>query len=329
MKNKKILITGGTGSFGSKVLEKLLNTDISEIRVFSRDEKKQEDLRILVNNEKVKFFIGDVRDFQSISNAMCGVDYVFHAAALKQVPSCEFFPMEAYKTNVVGTANTLDAAIQNKVESVVCLSTDKAVYPINAMGISKAMMEKLVQAKARDSKYTRISITRYGNVIGSRGSVIPLFLDLIKKNKPLTITSPSMTRFLMTLDQSVDLVLFALQNGKNGELFIKKSPASNIENLAKAVKKFTGENDWPIVTIGKRHGEKDFESLLNVEEKQIAIDRGDYFEVQQDLRDLNYHSYISKGNKEFKNNEDYNSNNTEQLNIDEIVNLFELAQIKK
>tara|TARA_Y100001978_G_C23700049_1_gene440214 strand:+ start:3510 stop:4499 length:990 start_codon:yes stop_codon:yes gene_type:complete len=329
MKNKKILITGGTGSFGSKVLEKLLNTNISEIRVFSRDEKKQEDLRISVNNEKVKFFIGDVRDFQSISNAMWGVDYVFHAAALKQVPSCEFFPMEAYKTNVVGTANTLDAAIQNKVESVVCLSTDKAVYPINAMGISKAMMEKLVQAKARNSKYTRISITRYGNVIGSRGSVIPLFLDLIKKNKPLTITSPSMTRFLMTLDQSVDLVLFALQNGKNGELFIKKSPASNIENLAKAVKKFTGENDWPIVTIGKRHGEKDFESLLNVEEKQIAIDRGDYFEVQQDLRDLNYHSYISKGNKELKNNEDYNSNNTEQLNIDEIVNLFELAQLKK
>ena len=268
MEGKIALITGGTGSFGSIFIDKFLENNISEIRIFSRDEKKQEDLRIKNNNEKIKFFIGDVRDYETINNAIKDVNFVFHAAALKQVPSCEFFPMEAYKTNVLGTSNVLDVAIKNNVESVVCLSTDKAVYPINAMGLSKAMMEKVVKAKARDSGNTRISITRYGNVIGSRGSVIPLFLNQIRSNKPLTLTNPKMSRFLMTLEESLDLVMYALNNGNNGDVFIKKSPASTIDQIAKAVMLFSGKVDWPIVNIGKRHGEKDYESLLSIEEPQ-------------------------------------------------------------
>ena len=326
MEGKIALITGGTGSFGSIFIDKFLENNISEIRIFSRDEKKQEDLRIKNNNEKIKFFIGDVRDYETINNAIKDVNFVFHAAALKQVPSCEFFPMEAYKTNVLGTSNVLDVAIKNNVESVVCLSTDKAVYPINAMGLSKAMMEKVVKAKARDSGNTRISITRYGNVIGSRGSVIPLFLNQIRSNKPLTLTNPKMSRFLMTLEESLDLVMYALNNGNNGDVFIKKSPASTIDQIAKAVMLFSGKVDWPIVNIGKRHGEKDYESLLSIEEMEVAKDMNEYFIVNQDLRDQNYHAFNLK-NEQYLESKDYNSRNTNQLNVDEIIELLKKSKM--
>lgn len=320
---KKLLITGGTGSFGSTVLQRFAKSNLEEIRIFSRDEKKQEDLRIAYGSDKLKFYIGDVRDSDSIKTAMRGVDYVFHAAALKQVPSCEFFPMEAVKTNVIGTENVLNAAIDAGVDRVVCLSTDKAVYPINAMGISKAMMEKVIGAKARNSGETNISITRYGNVIGSRGSVIPLFMKQIEAGDPLTVTKPSMTRFMMTLEQSVDLVLHAFEHGTRGDIFVQKAPASNLTTIARAAARLMGEDDWPIDVIGKRHGEKDFESLLSVEEFQKSEDRGNYFRVQQDNRSLNYRKYTVDG---APNNDielsDYNSSNTQQLDVDGTLNLL-------
>lgn len=317
--NKTLLITGGTGSFGNTVLRRFLKTDIKEIRVFSRDEKKQDDMRKALGSDKVKFYIGDVRNPESIHDALVGVDYVFHAAALKQVPSCEFFPMEAVRTNVLGTDNVLNAAIQQGVKKVVCLSTDKAAYPINAMGTSKAMMEKVIVAKSRtvDPKDTTISVTRYGNVMASRGSVIPLFIEQIKAGKPLTITDPTMTRFLMNLDEAVDLVLFAFENANQGDLFVQKSPASTIEVLAKAVKElFDAKNEIKI--IGTRHGEKKDETLLTREERVKADDLGGYFRVPADTRDLNYGKFVEKGEEELSEVVEYTSDNTERLNIEEV-----------
>jgi len=323
LEGKTLMITGGTGSFGSTVLKRFVETGVKEIRVFSRDEKKQEDQRLHFNSDKLRFYIGDVRDAGAVRDAMRGVDYVFHAAALKQVPSCEFFPVEAVKTNVLGTENVLTAAIRENVARVVCLSTDKAVYPINAMGISKAMMEKVIGAKARNSGDTQISITRYGNVIGSRGSVIPLFMDQIRAGKPLTITKPQMTRFMMTLEQSVDLVLFAFENGAGGDIFVQKAPGADLHTLASAVGRLMGKDDWPITVIGKRHGEKDYESLLGIEEYQRAEDFGSYFRVGQDSRNLNYAKYTVKGSD---TNDidlaDYNSSNTEQLDVDGVLALL-------
>ena len=312
--NKTLLITGGTGSFGNAVLNRFLDTDIGEIRIFSRDEKKQDDMRRRLNNTKVKYFIGDVRDFNSIDFAMRGVDYVFHAAALKQVPSCEFFPIEAVKTNVLGAENVLRAAIQNKIENVVILSTDKAVYPINAMGLSKAMMEKVMIANSRSISTTVLSGTRYGNVMASRGSVIPLFVKQIKEGSPITITDPNMTRFMMTLEDAVDLVLFAFQNANPGDMFIQKAPAATIETLAKALKELYNA-DNPIKIIGTRHGEKLYETLVNREEMLKAEDMGSYFRVPADNRDLNYENYFSKGEEDVSKIEDYHSHNTTRLDV--------------
>jgi UDP-N-acetylglucosamine 4,6-dehydratase/5-epimerase len=315
MQNKTLLITGGTGSFGNAVLQRFLNTDhFSEIRIFSRDEKKQDDMRRALNNPKVKFYIGDVRDYRSIEPAVVGVDFIFHAAALKQVPSCEFFPLEAVKTNVLGTENVLDVAIKNKVKKVVVLSTDKAVYPINAMGISKAMMEKVMVAKSRLSTDTILCGTRYGNVMASRGSVIPLFTDQIKKGLPLTITDPSMTRFMMTLEDAVDLVLYAFENGNAGDIFVQKSPASTIETLAIAIKALY-KVDNEIVNIGTRHGEKLFETLVNREEMAKAENLEHYYRIPADNRDLNYASYFSEGEPDMEKMEEYHSHNTDRLDV--------------
>lgn len=315
--NKTLLITGGTGSFGNAVLKRFLDSDIAEIRIFSRDEKKQDDMRKRYNNAKLKFYIGDVRDYQSVLNATRGVNYIFHAAALKQVPSCEFHPMEAVKTNVLGTENVLEAAIQNKVQRVVCLSTDKAVYPINAMGISKAMMEKVMVAKSRNLEGTNTVIcgTRYGNVMASRGSVIPLFIEQMRADKPLTITDPEMTRFMMTLADAVDLVLYAFEHGNNGDMFVQKAPAATVEVLAKALTAMLGKPEYPIQIIGTRHGEKAFEALLSREEMACAEDRGDYFRVPPDLRDLNYAKYVEQGEMKISRSEDYNSHNTDRLDV--------------
>jgi len=323
-KNKTLLITGGTGSFGNAVLKRFLDTDISEIRIFSRDEKKQDDMRKEYSNPKLKFYIGDVRDYQSILNATRGVDFIYHAAALKQVPSCEFHPMEAVKTNVIGTENVLEAAIQNKVKRVVCLSTDKAVYPINAMGISKAMMEKVMVAKSRNLEGldTVICGTRYGNVMASRGSVIPLFVDQILKEKPLTITDPKMTRFMMTLEDAVDLVLYAFEHGENGDIFVQKAPAATIEVLAEALKDLMKLKDHPVVIMGTRHGEKAYEALLSREEMAVAIDQGDYYRVPADQRDLNYEKYVEQGDLHITELEDYNSHNTDRLDVEGMKKLL-------
>ncbi|NVO72620.1 polysaccharide biosynthesis protein [Photobacterium damselae] len=322
--NKVLLITGGTGSFGNAVLDRFLDTDIAEIRIFSRDEKKQDDMRKKYNNPKLKFYIGDVRDYNSILNATRGVDFIYHAAALKQVPSCEFHPMEAVKTNVLGTENVLEAAIANEVTRVVCLSTDKAVYPINAMGISKAMMEKVIVAKSRnvDPAKTVICATRYGNVMASRGSVIPLFVDLIKEGKALTITDPNMTRFMMTLQDAVDLVLFAFEHGSNGDIFVQKAPAATIDTLAKALVQLLGVEDHPINVIGSRHGEKLYEALLSREEMVGALDMGDYYRVMPDNRDLNYGKYVEQGDLRITEVEDYNSHNTERLDVEGMKTLL-------
>ncbi|VTU07116.1 polysaccharide biosynthesis protein CapD [Actinobacillus indolicus] len=323
-KDKILLITGGTGSFGNAVLKRFLKTDIKEIRIFSRDEKKQDDMRKKYNSPKLKFYIGDVRDYNSVLNAIRGVDYIYHAAALKQVPSCEFYPMEAVKTNVLGTENVLEAAIQNKVEKVVCLSTDKAVYPINAMGISKAMMEKVIVAKSRNLEGTGTTIccTRYGNVMASRGSVIPLFVDQIRHGKAFTITDPEMTRFMMTLDDAVDLVLYAFENGQNGDIFVQKAPAATIATLAKAITELLSVPNHPIDIIGTRHGEKAFEALLSREEMLHAIDQGYYFRVPADQRDLNYGKYVETGNLRISEVTDYNSHNTERLDVEGMKKLL-------
>ncbi|GAB3289838.1 polysaccharide biosynthesis protein [Pseudidiomarina andamanensis] len=321
---KKLLITGGTGSFGNAVLRRFLYTDIAEVRIFSRDEKKQDDMRKAYNNPKLKFYIGDVRDYQSVLNATRGVDFIYHAAALKQVPSCEFHPMEAVKTNVIGTENVLEAAIQNEVKRVVCLSTDKAVYPINAMGISKAMMEKVMVAKSRnvDESKTVICGTRYGNVMASRGSVIPLFVDQIRAGKPITMTDPSMTRFMMTLDDAVDLVLYAFEHGTNGDIFVQKAPAATIDTLSKAILSLINKDDYPNQVIGTRHGEKLYEALLSREEMACAEDMGQYYRVPPDLRDLNYAKYVEEGDSKIGEVEDYNSHNTERLDVDGMKKLL-------
>lgn len=321
--NKTLLITGGTGSFGNAVLRRFLHTGIKEIRVFSRDEKKQEDMRIELNNSKVKFYIGDVRNSDSLCSAMHGVDYVFHAAALKQVPSCEFYPMEAVRTNVLGTENVLNAALANKVKKLICLSTDKAVYPINAMGISKAMMEKLMVAKARttDTTQTIICGTRYGNVMASRGSVIPLFIKQIRESNPLTVTDPNMTRYLMSLEDAVDLVIYAFNNARQGDIFVQKAPASTILDLAIAVKELF-QADNPVKVIGTRHGEKLYETLLTLEERVKAEDMGGYYRIVPDDRDLNYGKYFTEGEEKIAEVEDYNSHNTKRLNVGEIKELL-------
>lgn len=323
MKNNTLLITGGTGSFGTAVLNRFLNTEIREIRILSRDEKKQEDLRLKLNNPKVKFYIGDVRIYESVDSAMKGVDYVFHAAALKQVPSCEFYPMESIRTNVLGAENVLNASIANEVEKAIFLSTDKAVYPINAMGMSKALMEKLMIAKARVSPHSKTTFcgTRYGNVMASRGSVIPLFTEQIKQKKPITITDPNMTRFMMSLEDAVDLVVYAYENGKQGDRFVQKAPAATIETIAIALKDiFKADNEIKI--IGTRHGEKAHETLLTREEKAIAEDCGKYFRVPPDIRDLNYNKYFVEGESEITIAEDYNSANTQRLNVKETKELL-------
>ncbi len=316
MQNQKLLITGGTGSFGNAVLKRFLNTDhFSEIRIFSRDEKKQDDMRRVLQNDKVKFYIGDVRDYRSIENAVVGVDYIFHAAALKQVPSCEFFPIEAVKTNVLGTENLLEAAIKNKVKKVVVLSTDKAVYPINAMGISKAMMEKVMVAKSRQSNDTILCGTRYGNVMASRGSVIPLFVDQIKAGKDLTVTDPSMTRFMMTLEDAVDLVLYAFEHGQPGDIFVQKSPASTIQDLAQALIELYNAKST-VKVIGTRHGEKLYESLVNREEMAKADNLENYYKIPADNRDLNYAKYFSEGEPDMTTIDDYHSHNTHRLDVE-------------
>lgn len=336
-KGKTLLITGGTGSFGNAVLKRFLDTDIAEIRIFSRDEKKQDDMRKHYKNDKIKFYIGDVRNLESIRDAVKGVDFIFHAAALKQVPSCEFFPMEAVRTNVIGTDNVLTAAIDAGVKKIVCLSTDKAAYPINAMGTSKAMMEKVIVAKSRNinPEDTTICCTRYGNVMASRGSVIPLFVDQMKAGQPITVTDPKMTRFLMNLDEAVDLVLFAFENAKQGDLFVQKSPASTIGDLAEALR-LLFRPDTKIKVIGTRHGEKAHETLMTREEMAKAEDMGGYFRVPADTRDLNYEKYFEDGSKEIVNIIEYNSENTVRLDIDSTIKklktvdyvLDELARIK-
>lgn len=329
--NKTLLITGGTGSFGNAVMNRFLDTDIKEIRIFSRDEKKQDDMRKLYNNDKLKFYIGDVRNVESLKDAMYGVDYVFHAAALKQVPSCEFFPLEAVKTNVIGTDNVLIAAVEEGVKKVICLSTDKAAYPINAMGISKAMMEKVFVAKAKavNEEETLICGTRYGNVMASRGSVIPLFIEQIKAGKPLTVTDPNMTRFLMSLEEAVELVVFAFQNAVAGDIMVQKSPASTVGDLARAVKElFNADNE--IKVIGTRHGEKLYETLLTKEEHFVAEDMGGFYRVPADTRDLNYDKFFIDGEQELSTEEEYNSHNTERLNIEQIKGkLLELDYVKE
>ncbi|MFL0492903.1 polysaccharide biosynthesis protein [Bacillus sp. 179-I 2A5 NHS] len=330
-KDKCLLITGGTGSFGNAVMQRFLDTDIKEIRIFSRDEKKQDDMRKLYSNDKLKFYLGDVRDLASVKNAMHGVDYVFHAAALKQVPSCEFFPLEAVKTNIIGTDNVLTASIEYDVKKVICLSTDKAAYPINAMGISKAMMEKVFVAKSKtvSPENTLICGTRYGNVMASRGSVIPLFIEQIKAGQPLTVTDPNMTRFLMSLEEAVELVVFAFQNSVAGDIMVQKSPASTIGDLAQAVKElFNVDNE--IKVIGTRHGEKRYETLLTKEEYVVAEDLGGFFRVPADRRDLNYDKYFAEGNQKLTTVEEYNSDNTQILDIEQIKEkLLELDYVKK
>lgn len=323
-KDSVLLITGGTGSFGNAVLKKFLNTDIGEIRIFSRDEKKQEDMRRKYNNPKIKFYIGDVRDYSSVLNATRGVTYIFHAAALKQVPSCEFHPMEAVKTNVFGTDNLLEAAIQNKVKKVVCLSTDKAAYPVNAMGISKAMMEKVMVAKSRNlsKDQTMICGTRYGNVMASRGSVIPLFVDQVRGNLSITITDPNMTRFMMTLEDAVDLVMYAFTHGEPGDIFVQKAPAATVDTLVKAVLDLMKKPAHEVKVIGTRHGEKLYETLLTREEMVASEDMGNYYRVRPDMRDLNYSKYVDSGDKKMEQVEDYNSHNTERLNVEGMKQLL-------
>jgi len=323
LKNKVILITGGTGSFGNAVLKKYLSLDVKEIRIFSRDEKKQDDQRKFYKDERIKFYIGDVRDKDSINDAMTGVDFVFHAAALKQVPSCEFHPLEAVKTNVMGTANVIDCAFSHKVSKVVCLSTDKAVYPINAMGTSKAMMEKVVVAKSRNApSKTSLCLTRYGNVMSSRGSVIPLWLSQIDQNIPITITDKDMTRFMMTLDDAVDLVEYAFLNGINGDIFVQQAPAATMETLLKSILDLKQCENYPIQHIGIRHGEKVFEVLCSKEEMYKAENLDTYYRIPCDKRDLNYEKYFEKGNKEIRDVEEYNSDNTKRLDIKEMKKLL-------
>lgn len=319
---RTLLVTGGTGSFGNAVLRRFLDSDIAEIRIFSRDEKKQDDMRKRFDSPKLKFYIGDVRDYGSVVNVVRGADFIFHAAALKQVPSCEFHPLEAVKTNVLGTENVLEAAINSGVKRVICLSTDKAVYPINAMGISKAMMEKVAVAKSRSSDKTIICATRYGNVMASRGSVIPLFADQIRAGAPITITDPNMTRFMMTLDDAVELVLYAFQNGNPGDIFVQKAPAATIATLAAAMCKLVGVPQHPINEIGTRHGEKLFEVLLSREEMAAAEDLGDYFRVPPDLRDLNYGKFVEQGEKSISLAEEYNSHNTTRLDAEGMTKLL-------
>ncbi|WP_038246556.1 polysaccharide biosynthesis protein [Ghiorsea bivora] len=323
-KNKTLLITGGTGSFGNAVLRRFLETEVKEIRIFSRDEKKQDDMRKKYNNSKLKFYIGDVRDVNSIADAVRGVDYVFHAAALKQVPSCEFYPMQAVKTNVIGTENVLNCAIAANVKKVIVLSTDKAVYPINAMGVSKAMMEKVAVAKSRnlDEQDTMIAITRYGNVMASRGSVIPLFIDQVRQGKDITITDPAMTRFMMTLDQAVELVLFAFEHGNSGDIFVQKAPAATVGLLAKALTKLLGHPDHPISIIGTRHGEKLYEALLSREEMVAAEDMGDYYRIPADVRDLNYAKFFEEGEEVVTQAHEYHSHNTRQLSANELSEML-------
>ncbi len=321
-KNKVLLIAGGTGSFGNAVLRRFLTTDIKEIRIFSRDELKQDDMRRFYNDDKLKFYIGDVRDKNSIDDAMRGVDYVFHAAALKQVPSCEFYPMQAVKTNVIGTENLLNSAIRAGVKKVIALSTDKAVYPINAMGISKAMMERVVVSKSRNVNDSMIACTRYGNVMASRGSVIPLFINQVRNGKPITITDPNMTRFMMSLDQAVDLVLFAFENGESGDVFVQKAPAATVELLANTMKNILGRPNHVVKTIGTRHGEKLYETLLTKEEMVRAIDMGEYYRIPADTRDLNYNQFFDEGEKVITEAHEYHSHNTHRLNEDELTELL-------
>jgi len=323
-KKKVLLITGGTGSFGNAVLRRFLNTDIAEIRIFSRDEKKQDDMRKEYSHPKLMFYIGDVRDYQSVSNAMRGVDYVYHAAALKQVPSCEFYPLEAVKTNVIGTENVLEASVFHGVERVVCLSTDKAVYPINAMGISKAMMEKVIVAKSRNLQNTNtiICCTRYGNVMASRGSVIPLFIRQVINGEPITITDPMMTRFMMTLDDAVDLVLHAFEHGENGDIFVQKAPAATIDVLVKALLELLDAKQHTVNVIGTRHGEKLFEALCSREEMFVAQEQGEYYRIPADNRDLNYSKFFEDGESDLSVVEDYNSHNTERLDIEGMKSLL-------
>ncbi|HAQ71112.1 MAG TPA: UDP-glucose 4-epimerase [Flavobacteriales bacterium] len=330
IKNKTLLITGGTGSFGNAVLQRFLATDhFSEIRIFSRDEKKQDDMRNRLKSDKLRFYIGDVRDYESIEPATRGVDYIFHAAALKQVPSCEFFPMQAVKTNVEGTANVIRAAGQNDVNKVICLSTDKAAYPINAMGISKAMMEKVAIAESRNLKNTTVCLTRYGNVMASRGSVIPLFVNQLRNGQPLTVTDPNMTRFLMSLHDAVDLVLFAFEHGNSGDLFVNKAPSSTIGDLAVAIRELAGkENEVKI--IGTRHGEKLYETLCTREEMIKAEDMGDFYRIPADNRDLNYAMYFSEGESDIASIEDYHSHNTDRLDVEGVKQLIsQLAYVKQ
>jgi len=328
-KDCTLLISGGTGSFGNAVLKRFLNSDLKEIRIFSRDEKKQDDMRKKYNNSKIKFYIGDVSDYRSVELAMRDVDYVFHAAALKQVPSCEFYPMQAVKTNVMGTENVLIAAINAKVKRVICLSTDKAVYPINAMGISKAMMEKVMVATSRNSKDTVICGTRYGNVMASRGSVIPLFVEQVKANKAITITDPNMTRFMMTLDDALDLVLFAFEHGSSGDIFVQKAPAATIDTLVKAILLVTNKQNYPVNVMGSRHGEKIHEVLMSREEKARSQDLGNYFRISADGRDLNYEQYLEKGNPTIpQNGDDYNSSNTIRLDVNGMVELIKKLDLK-
>jgi len=331
-RDKILLITGGTGSFGNAVLRGLLRSEIREIRIFSRDEKKQDDQRKLYNNERLKFYLGDVRDYDSVINATRAVDYIFHAAALKQVPSCEFHPMEAVKTNIIGTENVLEAAIACDVSRVVCLSTDKAVYPINAMGISKAMMEKVMVAKSRsvDRAKTVICGTRYGNVMASRGSVIPLFVDQILRGQPISLTDPSMTRFMMTLEQAVELVFYAFHNGKNGDILIQKAPAATLQTLTDALLSVFDKPGHPIEIIGTRHGEKLFETLLSREEMAAAQDLGDFYRIPPDLRDLNYRKFVEEGEPRIAQFHDYNSENTHRLNVEQMKAILnELGFIRK
>ena len=322
-KSKKLLITGGTGSFGTTVVKRWLKTDIEEIRIFSRDEKKQEDMRIYFNDKRLKFYLGDVRDYQSINEALTNVNFVFHAAAYKQVPSCEFYPQEAVKTNILGSENVINASIFNKVSKVIMLSTDKAVYPINAMGISKAMMEKYMVSKSRllNKDSTIFCATRYGNVMGSRGSVIPLFISQIKSGKPLTITDPSMTRFLMSLEESMDLVLYAFKHGEQGDIFVQKAPACEIQVLAKALIQILNSN-VSMNIIGTRHGEKLYETLVSREELSRALEIGNYFRIKSDDRDLNYDNFFKKGKKKISLSQDYTSHNTKQLNVEEVKEIL-------
>ncbi len=328
--NSKLLITGGTGSFGKAVLNRFIKSDFDEIRIFSRDEKKQDDLRKKINNIKVKFYIGDVRDYRSVENVVRGVDFIFHAAALKQVPSCEFFPIEAVKTNVLGTENVLEAAINNKVKKVIILSTDKAVYPINAMGLTKAIMEKVMIAKSRNltENETLLCGTRYGNVMASRGSVIPLFIEQIKKGKPITITNPKMTRFMMNLNEAVDLVLYAFENGKQGDIFVQKAPATTIDVLAKALKQlYNADNEIKI--IGTRHGEKLYETLISAEEMIKAEELDKYYKISSDTRDLNYNKYLTEGISDISKIKDYHSHNTEKLDVEKTKKLLLKLEIIK